>query len=199
MRRIPALLLLLLLAFASPAQADVRYVTDELQIVLRDTPRAEGAPHGVVNSGTRLTVVDSKAVDGYVRVRTAENAEGWILERHLKKEPIARERAQRLEKDLAASQAELKKLQDEHAKLLADFQRFSGGQPIASRELVAEAEALKAQLKQKDQEVAAMRERYDVERASQQTLLLGGGLVAGGAVLALLLRALWPKKRYGDL
>ena len=42
---------------------------------------------------------------------------------------------------------------------------------------------------------AAMRERYDLARASQRTLLLGGALVGAGAVLALLLRWLWPAKR----
>jgi SH3 domain protein len=198
-RRISTLLLLSMLAFAAPARADVRYVTDEIQIVLRDSPRADGAARGVVNSGVRLTVVEGKAVDGYVRVRTSENVEGWILERHLKKEPIARERTQRLEKDLAAAQADLKKLQDEHARLMADFQRISGGEPIASREVMQQVVDLKAQLAQKDREVTGMSERYDLARASQNTLLLGGGLVAAGFVLALLLRWLWPKKRYGDL
>jgi hypothetical protein len=36
-------------------------------------------------------------------------------------------------------------------------------------------------------------------RASQRTLLIGGGLVAAGVLLALLLRWLWPKRRWGDL
>ena len=195
--RILGLLLLLPLATAAFAQSDARYVTDELQIVLRDTPRAEGAPRGVVSSGARLAVVDGEPVDGYVRVRTAENVEGWILERHLKKEPIARERAQRAEKDLAAAQAELKKLKEDHARLMADFQRISGGEPIASRELLQQADELKAQLERKDREVAAMRERYDLARASQRTLVLGGLLVAGGFLLALLLRWLWPRRRWG--
>lgn len=191
-------LLALLLIAGAPvalAQNDVRYVTDELQIVLRDSPRADGAPRAVVNTGMRLTVIDGKGADGYVKVRTAENAEGWILERHLKKVPVAREQTVRLEKELAASQAQLKKVQDDYAKLTADVQRLSGGEPIASRELMAQADSLKQQLKDKDREVAAMRERYDVARASQRTLALGGGLVAGGALLALLLRLVWPKSR----
>jgi SH3 domain protein len=190
---------LLLVAAVAQAQDSVRYVSDEIAIVLRDAPRAEGGARGVVNSGARLTLLDATEQSGYVRVRTADGREGWILQRHLKKEPIARERAQRLEKELAAAQADLKKTRDDHARLLQDFSRISGGEPIASRELVEEAEQLRAQLKQKDLDVAALRKQYDAERASQQTLVIGGGLVAGGFLLALILRWLWPKKRWGDL
>ena len=199
MRRIIGILLLAILSTPVQAQGEVRYVSDEIAIVLRDTPRAEGAARGVVTSGTRVTVLSVDAPSGYVRVRTADNREGWLLQRHLKSEPIARDRLQRAEKDLSAAQAELKKLKEDHAKLTEDFARISGGEPIASRELVAEVESLRAQLKQKDRDVEGQREQYDLARASQRTLLLGGGLVAAGFVLALLVRWLWPKKRWGDL
>jgi SH3 domain protein len=184
-------------AFAALADDSQRYVSDEIAIVLRDAPRAEGGSRGVVTSGARVTVVGAEE-NGYVKVRTGDNREGWMLARFLKREPIARDKLQRVEKDLAATQAELKKVQGDHARLLEDFSRISGGQPIASKELMAEVDALRAQLKQKDQDVAAARAEYDAERASQQTLLSGGALVAGGMLLALLLRWLWPKKRWGD-
>ena len=199
MRRIIGILLLAILSTPVQAQGEVRYVSDEIAIVLRDTPRAEGAARGVVTSGTRVTVLSVDAPSGYVRVRTADNREGWLLQRHLKSEPIARDRLQRAEKDLSAAQAELKKLKEDHAKLTQDVARISGGEPIASRELVAEVESLRAQLKQKDRDGEGLREQYDLARASQRTLLFGGGLGAAGFVLALLMRWLWPKKRWGDL
>jgi SH3 domain protein len=197
-QRIAGTFLLAFWALAAQAQGEVRYVSDEIAIVLRDAPRAEGAARGIVTSGARVTLLEADEASGYARVRTSDNREGWLLQRHLKSEPIARERLQRVEKELAAVQAELKKTQDERAKLMEDFQRISGGEPIASRELIEEADRLRAQLKQKDQDVEQLRAQYDVKRASQRTLLLGGGLVAGGFVLALLLRLLWPKRRWGD-
>jgi SH3 domain protein len=176
------------------AAAEVRYVSDEIAIVLRDAPRAEAAPRGVVNSGARVEVLETDAASGYARVRAGDR-EGWMLARFLKREPIARDRAQQLEKELASAQAELKKLKDDHAKLLQDFARISGGEPIASKEVMQEVADLREQIARKDQEVAAMRERYDTQRGSQRTLAIGGGLVAAGFVLALLLRWLWPRKR----
>ena len=199
MRRAACLLLLLCFATGAGAQDTVRYVSDELAITLRDAPRSDGASRGVLVSGTKVQLVERDTASGYAKVRTADGRDGWILERYLKADPIAREKVQRLEKDLATSQAELKKMHEDHARLLADFSRISGGQPVASRELVAETEAMREQLKRNEQDMAAAKARYDLERASQRTLLIGGALVAGGFALALLLRWLWPKRRWGDL
>lgn len=190
---------LLLVAAAAAHAQDARYVSDEIAIVLREAPRGDGASRGIVTTGTRVLLLESDEVSGYVRVRTPDNREGWMLKRYLKREPVAREKLQRAETELAAAQAEAKKLREENARLMDDFARISGGQPIASRELVQETEHLRTQLAQKEQEVAAIREEYGAKRASQQTLLLGGALVAGGFLLALLLRWLWPKRRWGDL
>lgn len=198
MQRSVGAFVIAVLALPALAQSEVRYVSDEIAIVLRDAPRADGAGRGVVTSGARVTLLQVDEASGYARVRTSDDREGWLLQRHLKSEPIARERLQRLEKELAAAKDELKKVQDERAKLMVDFQRISGGEPIASSELIAETEQLRAQLKAKDEDVEKLRQQYDVKRASQRTLLLGGGLVAGGFVLALLLRLLWPKRRWGD-
>jgi SH3 domain protein len=199
LRRVFGAFLLASWAFCAHAQGATRYVTDDITIVLRDTPRADGAARGVVNSGARVTVLSVDEGSGYARVRTADDREGWILQRHLKAEPVARERVQQLQKELAAAQAELKKVQDDRARLMQDFQRISGGEPIASREVIEEADRLREALADKDREVAAMREQYGARRASQRTLLFGGALVAGGALLALLVRLLWPvKKRWGD-
>jgi len=192
-------MLLLAASAGALAQEQVRYVTDELAIVLRENPNGEGASRGTLLSGARVQLLESRPATGYARVRTADGREAWILERYLKAEPIARTRVERAEKDLAAAQAELKKLKEDHARLLADFARISGGEPMASRELVAETEQLREQLRQNEQQAAALKARYSVESSRQKTLLLGGGLVLVGGLLALLLRWLWPKRRWGDL
>jgi len=188
-----------MLVFCAPALAQdtVRYVTDELAIALREGASGEGPTRGTLTSGARVVVLESRPT-GYARVRTADGREAWIQEKYLQAAPIARTRVERAEKDLAAAQAELKQLKEDHERLLADFARISGGEPVASRELIAETEQLRAQLKEKEAQSAALKERYSVVRAQQQTLLLGGGLVIIGGVLALLLRLMWPKKRWGD-
>lgn len=203
MLRIARVSLLSTLLFAANtgalAQEQVRYVTDELAIALRDGPSGDSANRGVLTSGARVVLLESRPGTGYARVRTGDGREAWIQEKYLKADPIARTRVERAEKDLAAAQAELKKLKEDHAKLLADFGRISGGEPIASREVVAEAESLRAEIKERDRQMAELRAKASAAGGQQRTLLLGGALVLAGGLLALLLRWLWPRKRWGDL
>jgi SH3 domain protein len=207
------------LSLTAAAQQPARYVSDELAIVLRGDPGNEGASLGVLTSGARVELLGAAGGDntnGYVRVRSADGREGWVLERYLKAEPIARDRLQRAEKALAAAQqdhaaarnelaeakAELKKVMEEHAKLVQDFSRIAdsaGKPPALPAEVVKEAEDLRARIEQLEQERAGLLARVDSAGQEQRTLLLGGALVAGGVLLALLLHWLWPKRRWGDL
>lgn len=209
------LCVIFLLAAALPVSAQSRYVSDELAIVLRGTPGPEGASLGVLTSGAQVELLESGAAGGYARVRSADGREGWVLERYLKDQPIARERLQRAENDLTAArrelaaaqktlaevQAELKKVKDENARLLKDFSRIadsSGSVPVVSADTQKEVEDLRAQVQRLEQEGAALRGLgggLDEERM----MMLGGALVAGGVLLALLLHWLWPKRRWGDL
>jgi len=198
-RRIAGLLLGLAVSAAALAQDQVRYVTDELAIALREGPSGEAATRGVLTSGARVQLLERRESSGYARVRMSDGKEAWILERYLTREPIARTRLERAEKELAAAQTELARLKQENARLLEDFQRISGGEPLASREVIAEADKLREQLKENEQQVAALKARYSVEAGRRTTLLLGGGLVLAGALLALLLRLFWPKRRWGEL
>lgn len=204
------------LTLTAAAQQPVRYVSDELAIVLRADAGSEGASLGVLTSGARVEVLGGDTTNGYVRVRSADGREGWVLERYLKAEPIARDRLQRAEKQLAAAQedqaaarrelaevkAELKKVSEERAKLLQDFSRIAdsaGKPPALPAEVVQETEDLRARIEQLERERAGLLARVDGARQEQRTLLLGGALVAGGVLLALLLHWLWPKRRWGDL
>lgn len=190
---------LLLLLLPALAQAATRYVSDQIPIVLRDAPRGDAGARGVLTSGARVEVLETDSASGFARVRAADGREGWVPERFLAEEPAAHGRVERLEKQLADAQAELKKLKEDHGRLLQDFQRISRGEPVASKDVLRQAADLRAQLARKDEEAAALRQRYDAQRTSRRTLLLGGALVAGGFVLALLLRWLWPaKRRWGD-
>ena len=194
-----AFLLLFVASAGAFAQDPVRYVTDELAIALRDGPRGDAPTRGVLTSGARVVLLESRPGTGYARVRTGDGREAWIQEKYLVAEPIARSRVERAERDLAAAQAELRKVKEDHAKLLEDFARISGGEPLASREVIAEAERLRQELKDAEERMAALRARAGAEGGRQRMLLLGGGLVLAGGLLALVLRWLWPKRRWGEL
>jgi SH3 domain protein len=180
---------------AAPAATE-RYVGDELVLVLRQGPSADAAGKGTVNSGTRIEVLETDKASGYAKVKTSDGREGWLLDRYLQAQPPVRDRLPKIEKQLAETQAELKKAQGDYAKLKEEHDKMLAGRPPAAPEVVLkENETLQAEVKEYRAENERLTGAYDAESATQRTLLIGGGLVAGGFVLALLLHWLWPRKR----
>lgn len=78
-------------AFAEPA-----WVSDQFEIMLRSGPSTGNAIQLMLDSGTRLEVLERDADSGYSRVRTAGGTDGWVLSRYLMSEPSAREQLQTL-------------------------------------------------------------------------------------------------------
>jgi len=56
----------------------------------------------MVDSGTRLEVLERDAETGYSRVRTSGGTEGWVLTRYLMTEPSAREQLEQLSSQLTS-------------------------------------------------------------------------------------------------
>lgn len=72
------------------AQAQTRWVTDELSIMMRS---GESSKHKILRpllSGTELTVISSSEETGYSLVSTEGGQEGYVLSRFLVAEPIAK-------------------------------------------------------------------------------------------------------------
>ena len=86
-----AAVLVVPVAFAEPA-----WVSDQFEIMLRSGPSTSNAIQLMVDSGTRLEVLERDPESGYSRVRTAGGTEGWVLTRYLMTEPSAREQLQTL-------------------------------------------------------------------------------------------------------
>lgn len=77
--------------FAAPA-----WVSDQFEITLRSGPSTGNSIQLMIDSGTRLEVLERDAESGYSRVRTQGGTEGWVLTRYLMSEPSAREQLQTL-------------------------------------------------------------------------------------------------------
>ena len=199
LRLLPVMLMVVFVASAVAAEP-VRYVSDELVIVLRNSASASGAVVTSMPTGTRLVLLESDSESGYGRVRLDDGRIGWVQERYLINHPPAGLRAEVAGKQLAQAEAELKTLRDEHGKLQKEFARISEGRPPPAPEaLTRELEDLRTQVQQLRQQNESLAAAGGQSGERQRTLLLGGALVAGGFLLAWLIRLLWPKRRWGEL
>lgn len=101
-----------LLAPALSHAKTIRYVSDELDITMRNGQGVKFAIKKMLSSGTKLEVLETDP-KGYSKVRTATGNEGWVLTRLLSNQASARNRLAASEKKVANLELELSKYKDE--------------------------------------------------------------------------------------
>ncbi|MGQ0699545.1 MAG: TIGR04211 family SH3 domain-containing protein [Panacagrimonas sp.] len=113
---------LVLAGWMLAAQAQVpspatRYISDETAITLRQDKGVNAPVAGLLQSGTRVELLESDSTSGYARVRVSKGRDGWVLARYLSTEPGARERLSTVEGELAKQVDLVARLKDENARL----------------------------------------------------------------------------------
>jgi len=207
----------LLLGITLTAQAETRYVSDELEIVMRSGTSTQHRILRMVPSGTNLEVLEEDKASGYSRVRTPSGAEGWVLSRYLMTTPPARERLAATEQKLAELEIksrqrmaklsdrdkeflniseELAKTKDENLKLskqLSDIQRTAA----SAMAIDAENKDLKNRLMQTEREQESLRQENQAlhDRTARDWFMVGAGVVIVGIILGLILPRIRIRKR----
>ena len=214
---IRTLLSVLLLSITLNAQAETRYVSDELEIDMRSGTSNQHRILRMLPSGTALEVLEDDKASGYSRVQTSSGAEGWILSRYLQTSVPASKRLAETEKKLAELELqsrqrmaklsesdkefigvteELTRLKDENLKLtkqLADIQRTAS----SALAIDAENQELKNTLMQLERGQETLRQenaaRHD--RTTRDWFMIGAGVLVAGILLGLILPRIRLRKR----
>lgn len=214
---IRTLLMAMLLGIALTAQAETRYVSDELEIALRSGTSTQHRILRMIPSGTALQVLQHDEGTGYSRVRTPNGTEGWVLTRYLMTTPAARERLAATEKKMAELELqtrermaklsdrdreflnatqELSQVKDENLKLskqLADIQRTAS----SALAIDAENKDLKSRLMQMERDQETLRQENQAlrDRTARDWFMIGAGVVIVGIILGLILPRIRIRKR----
>jgi len=156
--------LLIVLALAPPARCETRYVIDQLIINLRSGPSDEYRIIDTLKTGTPLEILEKG--DPYVKVKTRDGREGYVLAQYLNTEPPAVLVAARLREEvdrLTALQTELTtqrdELQTENAALKQsleqELERMGRVNTAVEQELEADSQQL-LELTQRYEELMAI-------------------------------------------
>ncbi len=212
----PALLFILLLVICGGLHAESRYVTDQFKITMRSGASTSHKILHMLPSGSKVDVVRSDAGSGYTQVRVSGEL-GYVLSRHLMKNPSARAQ-------LAGMQARLRELQEAPGQLsskLTALQREHDALQIAHAELreikqqlerelegirrtSADAVRINNERNELRKNVASMtRERENLKQenrdlanqSTQQWFLIGAGVIIIGIIIGLILPHLRFQRR----
>ena len=194
-----------LLGFITVAQAETRYVVDQIKLPMRT---GESTGHAIVRmlpSGMAVELLE-QTDSGYSHIRTADGKEGWILTRYLMKMPAARDRLAELEVKLTRYNAlaqekealtrEFSQLENDLSTLKDEFDQLkqTSAQAVA---IANENKDLKAQVAAAQQELEDLRQETLEIRSgsSQKWFMLGGGAVLLGVILGLILPGMRRRKK----
>lgn len=211
------LVVILLCSAGTLAQAETRYITDQLEVTLR---RGQSTNHAILRmlpSGAPVELLESNSETGYSLVRTANGVEGWILTRYLMDTPSSRERLAATEKKLTDLQqeyrafkeqlsragqekgalvAERRQLQEENRTLtqqLAEIRRTSANVLAIDEEnksLKGRVLGLERELQAVQQENSALK-----DRAARDWFMIGAGVLLAGILVGLVLPKIRVRKQ----
>lgn len=190
-----------------------RYVSDELEITMRNGQGVKFAIRKMLTSGTKLDVVETDP-SGYSKVRTENGTEGWVLTRYLDNQPSSRNRLAASEQKVANLELEIAQYKTE-VEALSSQNSDTGSQNLTltetsqrlSKELedlrrtASNAMALDAenhQLKEQLQEIDHQTQLLIIENSGLKDNNAKTWFLVGAAVLiaGLLLGLIIPRLRF---
>jgi len=211
-------ILLILVLFGSSATfADTRYVSDDLEIMVRSGKSPGHRIIASLKSGVRINVLERDQEAGYSKIKLGSGREGWVLSRLLKKQPSAKSRLAKAEatvarlkastdksnKDLSqlseqqgslsAEASELKKLNETLSRDLTQLQQTSSN----AVQILEERNQLQQRVVTIERELETLKRENDVLKNSdaQDWFLIGSGVLLFGIFLGFILPKLsWRKK-----
>ena len=210
------LLTLTLLSPLTSSAATTRYVSDQLEITMRNGQGIKFGIRKMLTSGDSLSVIETNP-SGYSKVRTAKGVEGWVLTRYLTNTASARNRVASSEKKAVNLELELAKTKEE-VQSLSSKNSTSGSQNMTLKEtsqrLKKELDDLKKtasnavaldndnrQLKQKIQQTDYKMQSLALENSAlkdseaKSWFLIGAAVLFGGIILGLIIPRLRFQKK----
>ena len=130
------------LLLCGSASAQMRYVTDDFEVMLRTGPSIQNKIVKPLRSGTRIEVLREDSGNGHSQVQTASGEIGYMLKRFISDQPSARNQLQSLETQLAQLRSE----PNEIRRLLANSQDENRQLIEQNIELTDQAQAAKSEL-----------------------------------------------------
>jgi len=194
--------------------AETKYVSDELVINMRSGKGNSFKIIKIIKSGTPLTILETDS--GYVRARTPQGVEGWVLSRFLIDTPVAREQLAQAITDVAnmkekydAMSTEINSIKKERdtlsqseKSLLRNKEKLNSElsklKKIAARpmQLETENDQLRNELVKIETEMRLLKQEYQTleDNSDQEWFMTGAGVLFGGMILGLI----FPKLRSGQ-
>jgi SH3 domain protein len=202
---------------AITAEAQTRYVSDELVITLRTGPSNQNSITRNLTSGARVEVIEENDEGNYTHVRLADGVDGWVLTQYLQDEQTASLRLATATRELADASRRAADFEDQATQLAEEL--AAAREALAQSQTYAEqvdsqlsdvrsASASAIETREQNERLAnrvsnltAAADLADMEirelrsRNRQSWFIVGASVLFGGIVIGLVAPSLRRKRR----
>jgi SH3 domain protein len=212
-------LLLLTLSLSVSAFAEIRYVSDVLQIQLRSGPGTQYRIIKSLQTGTALNVDNASQENGYVQV-TIDGKTGWVATQYLMKEPSARIQLEKVQQELAKlkanaspTQQRLLELESQNSQLQTELETSQATLTEVTNELahIKEISSKAVELDQSnnklrlensklinEMDILRIENTRLMEQDNRDFILYGAFAVLLGVIITLIVPHLTAKKKHSE-
>ena len=179
-------------------QAEMQYVTENLNTYLRRGAGEQFKIAGAIQSGEAVTVLEQQGK--YTLIRDNKNREAWILTSELSSTPSSREENPKLKAQVQELTLKLNRVDSDWQQRTNEIQRRSKQAEQQSSELLEQNSQLKRELemtKNKNRDLEAMLDANKREIAIQW-FIYGGSVLGVGLLIGLVLPHILPRRKRRD-
>lgn len=159
LRYVLFLLLIPLALSVRPAIADTRYVSDELIVTMRSGMGTEYKILKYLKTGTPMEVLEEEG--DYLRVRTGDGEEGWVLKQYITTETPKTSVISGLRHEIDRLKATVDELKDKRDSLQAELNAAGRSHSEKVRELEKAASASSEDASRTARELEKLKHKYE--------------------------------------
>ncbi|WP_394136059.1 TIGR04211 family SH3 domain-containing protein [Aliivibrio fischeri] len=190
-------LILLAWAIAAPAQAQTRYISDNLFTYMHSGPSNQYKIIGSVNAGDRITQLASNRSTGFTQIVDSKGRKGWVESKFVSRQPGLGERLPKVEQELATVKTQLA-----NARKAANNEKAGLADSLEQRnkqiqDLEQSYSDVNNQLISSQTEVRELRAKLDTQKEDLllKYFMYGGGVAGIGLLFGLLLPHMIPSRK----
>ncbi|AAW86736.1 predicted signal transduction protein (SH3 domain) [Aliivibrio fischeri ES114] len=190
-------LILLAWAIAAPAQAQTRYISDNLFTYMHSGPSNQYKIIGSVNAGDRITQLASNRSTGFTQIVDTKGRKGWVESKFVSRQPGLGERLPKVEEELASVKTQLA-----NARKAANNEKAGLADSLEQRnkqiqDLEQSYSDVNNQLISSQTEVRELRAKLDTQKEDLllKYFMYGGGVAGIGLLFGLLLPHMIPSRK----
>jgi len=190
-------LILLAWAIAAPAQAQTRYISDNLFTYMHSGPSNQYKIIGSVNAGDRITQLASNRSTGFTQIVDTKGRKGWVESKFVSRQAGLGERLPKVEQELATVKTQLA-----NARKAANNEKAGLADSLEQRnkqiqDLEQSYSDVNNQLISSQTEVRELRAKLDTQKEDLllKYFMYGGGVAGIGLLFGLLLPHMIPSRK----